>query len=350
VTAEWLYWVTNGYHVPPLVTASPAGTPVAASGVLSDPGTVVLLGGRNLQSGDLRNGLRVHGGLWLDRCETVGIEGSYFFLEDRRDGGSFVSSGVPQLSRPFFNASTGAPDAELVAFPGVVGGSVSVDSGSSFWGADANLRKMLCCDCNYRVDCLAGYRYLNLDETLTISEVLTVPPDGAGIPPGTRLFVRDRFRTLNEFHGGQIGLAARLLAGRAWADVTGKVALGVTRKLIDIGGDTTVLVPGQAPSPRPGGLLAQRTNSGRFRSDDFAVVPEATVRLGYRLTDNISAFAGYTFLYWSDVARPGDQIDTVLNPTQIPPGTLQGPARPAFLDGDSDFWVQGVSVGLEVRY
>jgi hypothetical protein len=43
--------------------------------------------------------------------------------------------------------------------------------------------------------------------------------------------------------------------------------------------------------------------------------------------------------------RPGNVIDTGINPTQIPPGTLVGAIRPApRLDG-SNFWAQGIDVG-----
>ena len=55
--------------------------------------------------------------------------------------------------------------------------------------------------------------------------------------------------------------------------------------------------------------------------------------------------AGYDFLFWSSVVRPGNVIDTGINPNQIPPGVLAGPSRPApRLDG-ADFWAQGFNLG-----
>jgi hypothetical protein len=62
---------------------------------------------------------------------------------------------------------------------------------------------------------------------------------------------------------------------------------------------------------------------------------------------------GYQFLYWSRVARPGEQIDRVINPTQIPVfggNQLLGPARPEPLFTTTDFWAQGLNLGLEVRF
>jgi hypothetical protein len=40
----------------------------------------------------------------------------------------------------------------------------------------------------------------------------------------------------------------------------------------------------------------------------------------------------------------------VVNATQIPPGTLVGPARPTYLNKQTDFWAQGISFGVEVHY
>jgi hypothetical protein len=60
--------------------------------------------------------------------------------------------------------------------------------------------------------------------------------------------------------------------------------------------------------------------------------------------------AGYTLLYWSNVARPSDQIDTNINPTQLPPGPLTGNPLPQAKFISSDYWVQGLTVGFDYRY
>jgi len=65
---------------------------------------------------------------------------------------------------------------------------------------------------------------------------------------------------------------------------------------------------------------------------------------------------GYSFLYISGVARPGDQIDRAINPNQAPaitvanPPPLNGPSRPAFPAADSDFWAHGVNLGVRLRF
>jgi hypothetical protein len=39
-----------------------------------------------------------------------------------------------------------------------------------------------------------------------------------------------------------------------------------------------------------------------------------------------------------------------VNPTQFPPGTLTGPAQPSFTQRTSDFWAQGLNLGLEYQF
>jgi hypothetical protein len=103
-----------------------------------------------------------------------------------------------------------------------------------------------------------------------------------------------------------------------------------------------------------GGVLALPTNSGHFNRDRFAVVPEIDINVGYQVSRHLRAFLGYSFLYASNVVRPGDTIDRTVNLTQLPsslgPGVLTGAARPMPLLKDTEFWAQGMNFGLEFRY
>jgi hypothetical protein len=80
------------------------------------------------------------------------------------------------IGRPFFNVITGAEDAELVSAPGVLTGAVGVNLSSRLQGAELNGVCNLCCGCRGRVDLLAGFRYLELNEGLGITENLLVAP------------------------------------------------------------------------------------------------------------------------------------------------------------------------------
>jgi hypothetical protein len=355
VSAEYLLWWIKDSHLPPLVTAGPPGS----TGVIGSPGTTVIFGGSDLDH-EVFSGGRFSAGFWLNSCQTLGLETDYFFLGSRSTnfvaGGPGNSSG-PTVARPIIdvlaNGGAGAETAELVSFAGTVAGVVNVAENSRLWGAQENLLANLCCSCCGRVDLIAGFRYLELDEGLTITENLAVEP---GVPAigGSFIGVADQFSTHDRFYGGQLGARAEYWRGNAFVNVTGLVALGDTHQVVGINGTTVIAAPGMAPVALRGGILALPSNSGHFHRDDFSVVPEIGLNVGYQVLPHVRVFMGYTFLYWSDVVRPGDQIDRGVNLTQLPsnltPGTLVGPARPAVLFKDTDFWAQGINFGIEFRF
>ncbi|MGL6094448.1 MAG: BBP7 family outer membrane beta-barrel protein, partial [Fimbriiglobus sp.] len=345
------YWAVSGNPTPPLATASPPGTPRAAAGVLGAPGTTVLFGGDRLNN-EFRSGFRVRAGTWLDDDQTCGIEGDFFFLGRSRESAVFgTPDGSQIVSRPFVNGVTGLPASELVSFPNVLAGTVSVDSTSDVIGGGFNFIKNHCCDPCGRFDWLLGFRYLNLRDDLTITENLTALP-GSNVAPGTRFVIRDRFQTTNDFYGVNLGGQTEQWYGRCFVGARAGVALGVSHQQVTISGSTTITPPGGVPTVSPGGLLTQASNIGTYTQNDFAVVPEVGLRVGCQVTDRARLFAGYNFLYWSSVARAGDQIDLRVNPGQLPPAQvpLVGPSVPAPRFVTTDLWMQGVSIGGEIRF
>lgn len=347
--AEYLLWWLKDGGAPPLVTTGPAGS----VGILSQPGTSVLFGGSDINPAE-RHGGRFTAGAWLGDDNCIGVEGSYFFLATASKGFSAFATAAPDgrvLARPFFNVSSGLEDSELVSSPGLLGGTVQVASSSRLQGAELHLLSASSEDCEGGIGLFAGFRYLDLDEGLIIREDLLAAPL-LGVP-GSRFSIQDSFSTGNDFYGGQLGVRGEWGFGRLSLDGVLKVALGLSHEGVDIHGATRILTPGSAPVVQPGGLLALPTNIGHYQLDEFAVVPEVGFRVRYALTRFIQVVGGYTFLYDSDVARPGAQIDRTINPTQLPTSlgsTLLGPARPIAVVKNTDFWAQGLSLGLEFRY
>jgi hypothetical protein len=76
-------------------------------------------------------------------------------------------------------------------------------------------------------------------------------------------------------------------------------------------------------------------------------VPELSIKLRRQLTHHLILTVGYSLVVVDNVVRTGDQLDLVINPTQINGGTLSGAARPAVLMNDSTLWLHGLNVGLE---
>jgi hypothetical protein len=367
--AEYLLWWTNGYHLPILVTTGPATQPEDVRGALGVPGTVPLYGGNSTNIGP-QSGGRFSGMYSLDPCGNCGIEGNYFFLGRKNDNFAADSSQYPVLARPFFNVNTGMNDRELTATPGTqpgdlfkLRGSVKVNNFSDLQGAELNLRNLICCDCRYAVYGFAGFRWLDLHEALSITEnVVSVAavPGFTIFTPGNQIIVNDTFNTRNRFYGGQLGVDGEYRTGRWFIGGRAQIALGVTNETVDISGFQSVTTLAGQRQTFTGGLLALPSNIGQSTVNRFSAVPQVGLKIGYNVTENLRIFAGYEFLYWSNVLRPGDQVDTTLNVSQIPNFNTT-PPNPAFAPPSnvvrpivpltsSNYFAHGITAGLEWRY
>lgn len=366
VTFEYLYWMPKGIDVPALVTTSPVGTAQGVAGELGQPTTSVLYGDDEIND-DYRSGARIQGGFWLTPDEMAGVEGYYMGFDDESTqfsaSGVFTNGGTgPILARPFFNVDSGVQDTLLLAFPNFVtgnqtidlNGSVNVSSSSDIRSAGALFRRISWMDVldHHGVTCvriygLIGYRYFGMDEDLSINS--EIRPVGGSFGLNSSIRASDLFSTDNQFHGLDLGMETQLNHGSFFLKLLAKAALGNVTQEVNING-STIASDGVTSTTFAGGLLAQPTNIGELSSDKFAVLPEANVTLGCQLTRNVAITGGYSFLYLSNVVRPGDQIDLSLNPTQFDGGVLIGEARPAASVNTSEFWMHGFNAGVEVTW
>jgi hypothetical protein len=380
VKAEYLLWeMKNGPKPPPLVTLSSPQTP--NPGVLGSPGTAVLFPNSDLDYGDTSGG-RWKIGTWLNCHETCGVEISGLALEQRLVGFSAFSNGpgFPVLGLPFKDAVSGLELVNFASFPGRFAGGIDVTSRSHLWGMEGTLlgnaiKTQVRLGSNpdpigdFRADWLAGFRYLDLDENLEVSEGSLVLHggitdfNGKPVGPGHLLIIQDGFSARNQFYGGQVGVQGEFTRCCFFVDFLGKLALGATREMFEVSGNTVLTgglerEPGRPrhlipvpPMEAEGGFLATSTNIGKRQKEPFSVLPELGINIGYQCHPLFRVFAGYSFLYLSDVVRPGDQVDRVINLTRVPTGPnfgpLQGPARPAFPFRETDFWAHGVNFGFE---
>jgi Putative beta barrel porin-7 (BBP7) len=380
-----LVWRIRKADAPgPLVTQGTA----AGGGALGQPDTRVLFGNQPLDF-DTFIGARAEAGMWLNCQHTWGAEVGGFILEQRGLGATFASdpNGVPLLARPVTNAITATPLVPagpigvVVSSPGILSGGVNVTANSQFYGLETNLlRNLVHCEC-WNVDLLCGFRYLHLEENLAISSVSTLLPGTGLSPPGTLVFaganlpigstqtVSDRFFTRNQFYGGQIGGRVQYWHGPLFFGLLGKIAFGPNHEVIRISGNSVANTPGGGTQTLPGGLLATQgtrpinnlgpttllsTNIGRNTTDWFAVAPEVGVQVGMQFTDHLRAAVGYNYLYLSNVARPGSQVNPLVNPAFVPTslafGSPAGPAEPRALTKQENFFAHGLTLNVEFRY
>jgi hypothetical protein len=358
VGGEYLRWSPQNVPVPiPLISTGPP----ASQGRLSNPFSRVLLGGSDIDLGQV-SGARITAG-WGVVAGGVGFESTTLILEKSRFNFPFASDlmGRPTLARPVIDNNTGQEQASLIASPGQFTGSATVEGTSRLWGTEVNMIKCKIHTKCFCADWLIGFRYLDLDETLVIRQQTTVLEGGIVgflgdiLGPGSVVTIGDSFRTRNEFYGGQLGAQGEIHLGNFFIYALGKVAIGNAHQSTDIQGGSTLIPPGGVvPQTTAGGLLALSSNSIHTSRDSFTFIPEVNVNVGYQFGKHIRVFAGYSFIYWDDVLRPGDQLDRRVNPALIPTSLAFGPPggvpAPPVLVKHTDYWIQGVNAGAVFRY
>lgn len=360
VDGEYLYWQMKD---------SPKLIPLATQGTNSVPalgtaGTEIVLGDKKVKN-DWRSGAKFSAGYWIDDCHTWGIEGSYFFLSDNTKKHSVSNTGEPGtgfLAVPYIDARTGTETAYRVS-----NSSLDVDSGPYSGFAEYNLRNkilgaelngaMLFLDgCDYKIGVLAGFRWFNLTERFTFG---TSSPSLGFVDD---VYVtHDKFKTINNFYGGQIGACFAYNCNCFFVDLKAKVALGTTCGKVNVHGHLKTndfLTPAREGTPVTynGGIFALPTNEGSHRQSFFTVIPEVNLNVGYQIADCLRFKIGYSFLYANKVLRATNQLDRHLNPTQSTvlsnntTPVLTGVARPEHRHRTESFWAQGLNVGFEFNF
>lgn len=348
-SAEYLGWWTKSTQLPSLLTTSLP----ADNGILGQATTVPVLGGSFGQT--LHSGFRLGGGWWFTDEQYRGIDWRFLFLF--RNGNDFATNtnAYPVLARPFFNVNTPYGQySELIGSPGLAAGGAVVQLDNSLWGAEVNYRRFLRGNCCARLDGLIGFRYLNFDENLSITESFLRTPDSnlnIGVP-ATSGIVNDTFRAENHFYGGQLGLTGEVRRGRWFVNGRTSIALGTVHQIATIGGGQSLTFADGSIGQYQGGMLAvPGANIGTYSQNKFAVLPEVGLNFGYHITPHLRAFVGYNFLYLSSVLRASGTIDQNLDaariPNFLPAGTPTFPVRPAPQFNTTDFWAQGISFGLQ---
>jgi len=253
----------------------------------------------------------------VDDLETVGLEATYLF------------TGTRTASAPGGFAPPGPASDPLT-------GDASLTNRITGWEVNGVMN--LAAGPDLRVNALAGYRYFMANEGLRLDRVGRIP--GMDDQPGSMLAAADQFDAHNRFHGGQLGLHADYNRGVVFVETVGKVAFGQATNVVAVSGQSVIVTPGY-PVPvvrvSSSGVLGGPSYPMRCVHSGFAVLPEATVKLGCRLRDRSRVYLGYNLQYLSEAVRAAEQIGSELN-------------RPGPRLELSDFWVQGLLFGLEHRY
>jgi Putative beta barrel porin-7 (BBP7) len=199
------------------------------------------------------HGFTLSGGLWLDSDMTTALQ----------FGGLFVTDSFRRWSVD----------------------NIEVTSYASVSTGDAAYRHAIFEHDHLRIDALVGYRFLQVFEKFRLRN-------------GTS---DTEWKTWNNVHLGQIGLAADWRTGPYSAEIATRVGFGTNTQ------------------------TAKRQGVTTFTDSPFVVVPEVTVNLGYQLGEGVRSTLGYQLIYLGDALRPANR-------------------------DESHFLLQGLTLGLEMRY
>ncbi|HSQ58299.1 MAG TPA: BBP7 family outer membrane beta-barrel protein, partial [Gemmata sp.] len=271
-----------------------------------------------LTTGNFQSGFGLLVGRFFGDTNTHAIEGSLFLLGVQ----DLVFDGFAPGMLVLFPQGVSKSVAQAVPLPppldSQILGVFPATLSTFFIGADANYRRNLFCDANARLDGLIGYRFADLQEELFLGDV----PD-----PGHNEYTRNRLLVSNPFHGGQIGLAGEWRVEKWYVSGTAKVAFGVVTPEVCA---TGMFVGAEG---RTGEGFAPLRTLGHSTSSQFAVLPTMNLAVGRQVTQHMRLFTGYSFQYLSRVTRMGDVL--AANSTANP---------------FTDFWVQAINFGMELRY
>jgi hypothetical protein len=330
--------------------SSPTPVPIITDNYLDEPGVNVLLGGGSLDTNP-NAGFKISGGYRID--SRLGVELTGFYIPTRSTTSSVSSTGQPgsiDLLLPFFDVTTHQENVTEISYWPDYSGSARATLSNNLGGGEFNVTWSMPPQDAWRVDLLGGFRFLQLRESYTITTSSPYNPPN----PSDVWNTTDSFDARNRFYGLQVGARVAYDQGPWVGSVIGKVAFGTMQQRVSVSGsletnDYTNYGPTQI---FPGGYFALPTNSGDHSHNTFAAVPEVALNLGYRLNPQATVYLSYSFLYASNVARPGEQINRNINPTQAvsygndPPATLVGLAQPNFSFSTTDFWAQTLSIGF----
>ena len=340
VSADFLMGWGRGRAVPALVTTSPPGTPQAVAGVLGQPTTTILFGNEDIGDG-FQGGARLDFGMWFDDYESIGVGATVWGFAGDRVGYANSSDGSTIIARPFYDVTTSAQNAFLVAYPGNASGSLTARATNDILGTDAYLRTNVWIGRGFSVDVIGGYEFMRVDDDLRIESSSTVL--GGGIyPVGTTIDVFDSFDARNEFHGGVVGIISDFHYRSFTVTLLAKLGVGNMNQRVTIAGQT-VVDTGGGPAVTNNGFLTQPSNIGTYSRNKLVYIPELGVNLAYNVNEYLAINVGYRFTWWSSVALSTDAIDVNIDITQLTP-------QPSFQFRDAEYYIHSLSVGATVRW
>ncbi|OWK43477.1 BBP7 family outer membrane beta-barrel protein [Fimbriiglobus ruber] len=349
--ASYLLMFTNHSNI-----ATPLATGGPALGILGNAGTTTLLGNDSVGYGTM-SGIKVGiGGFVGD--SRFGFEGDVMYIGRVTDTQGIGPTSSMVVARPFYDPVTKQQNSVIIAAPGAYNGAIEQNAGMQVWGFETNPFIRLAQGGPVTFDLITGFRFFQETESLNLYSASTLLPggvtafDGLGLSSGS-VSTHDLISTRNQFYGGQVGGRMSYATGRWFLDLTGKIAIGGVREVVNVNGSTTLTNgPLVAPTSTAGGFYGSGNYLGQMTQNKFGVLPELNLQLGFQVTSWMNVFAGYQLMYLNHVARPGDQLNANIAVSQLPTSPTYSTKFPTVSNGitDADLWLHGFNFGLTLTY
>jgi hypothetical protein len=352
-----LYWTKNAPLPVPIATAGPA----SGLGILGTTGTIVVLGNSDY-SFNTRSGLRVSGGWWLTENQSAGLEANLFVLPEKTSNTppmTSASPSLPTLARPFFDTSTNRQNSRLLTRPNTFAGGISTEASNLFWGGQVSGVWRFRDRGWYTVDFLTGFQFLDLEESLNINDFASARAGGTVNFNGQQFnagvtYLQDHIGTTNRFYGWMIGGRTNFHYEAFTLACAAKIGIGNISQDIRLDGTSTLAGPYPAPQTTGGAFFTTGFNAGKFEQNHTGYMGELSLNLNVQVTSHLSVNFGGNYLVVDGVVRPGDQLSTNINSTQIPIGQNYGarfgPPSSGAQFNTSSFYVQGLNLGFAYGY
>jgi hypothetical protein len=333
----------------PIVTVGNPAAPVP--GAIGQPGTAIAIGGMPPQKFDFgaTSGGEITLG-WVRADGLLGVEVRGLLMDTALGTERFnaAPNGTPASYLPY-QAPDNSQQALPFTVPGVTTGNSLAEGHTHLWGVEANVTFPFTVPrdcCTVYGAFLMGARYLDLTDRDMIANELQLVADPSSVAVGA-----DQFITRNQFAGPQLGALLGLEWGKLSLEYTTKLAAGLTHQSRMIEGNPLLATTNFSPLLVPGPLLAFPSNIGRETAERVTLVPEIAFKLRWALADWCALTIGYDLIYWNKVLCPGDQMDGMVNITQLPfHGPVSGPAEPKPLFNHTDYFAQGLDLGVQFHF
>lgn len=183
----------------------------------------------------------------------------------------------------------------------------------------------------------------------------------------------DSIKVYNHFIGPQIGFNGEFRHNRWSVFGTGKLGIGVLHQVAKIQSNTTQTITSELATQNSsgqittttttnttnsaGGLLFSPYDNTKYDRNQFGLLPEINVKLGYDVTDRLKFTVGYDFLLLANVLRAPQQTQIVpynnqLNYTANNQNltNTQSLQVPAFQYNTSNLIINGLNIGAQLDF